>query len=46
MEARGEMVERYRRWRRRELVWYRVKITLGLGTVAVLIWMTSQLFGK
>lgn len=41
-----EIVEVYRRWRRRELVWYRVRIALGLGTVAVLIWMTIQLFGK
>ncbi len=41
-----EMVEVYRRWRRRQLLWYRVKITLGLGGFAVLIWMTIQLFGK
>ncbi len=46
MEARGDIVVLYRRWRRRELLWYRAKIVLGLGTVAVLIWMTSQLFGR
>ena len=41
-----EMVELYRRWRRRELLWYRAKIVLGLGAFAVLIWMTIQFFGK
>ncbi len=46
MEARGDIVVLYRRWRRRELVWDRVKIALGLGGFAVLTWMTIQLFGK
>ena len=46
MEARGEMVERYRRWRRRELLWYRAKITLGLGAFVALAWMTILLFGE
>ena len=30
MEARGDIVVLYRRWRRRELLWYRAKFTLGL----------------
>ena len=41
-----EIVEVYRRWRRRELVWYRAKIVLGLGGFATLAWMTILLFGK
>ncbi len=41
-----EIVEVYRRWRRRQLSWYRVKIALGLGGFTVLTWMTIQLFGK
>ena len=41
-----EIVEVYRRWRRRELLWFRVKFALGLGAFAVLVWMTFQLFGK
>ena len=41
-----EIVEAYRRWRRRELLRYRAKIVLGLGGFAVLSWMTIQLFGK
>ncbi len=41
-----EMVVLYRRWRRRQLLWYRAKIALGLGGFATLAWMTIQLFGK
>ncbi len=40
MEARGDIAELYRCWRRRELIWYRAKIVLGLGAFAVLVWLT------
>lgn len=46
MEARGDIVVLYRRWRGRERLWYRLKIVFGLGAFATLAWMTIQLFGK
>ena len=45
-ETRHALEELYRRWRRRELLRDRVKVVLGLGAFAALIWMTIQLFGK
>ena len=46
METSADIVELYRRWCRRELVWYRVKIALGLGAFATLARMTILLFGE
>ena len=45
-ETSHALEELYRRWRRRELLRDRVKVVLGLGAFAALIWMTIQLFGK
>ncbi len=36
----------YRRWRRRELLRDLVKLVLGLGAFAALIWLTIVLFGE
>ncbi len=46
METSHAPEELYRRWRRRELLRDRVKVVLGLGAFAALIWLTIVLFGE
>ena len=41
-----EMVEVYRRWRRRELLSQRAKLIGGLLAFMAFAWLTIQLFGK
>lgn len=45
-ETSHALEELYRRWRRRELLRDRVKVVLGLGAFAALIWLTIVLFGE